>query len=355
MTNDQITGKRAAEAVINNGQGGRFCGYVCGANCISGISQSVARTAAVEAGLAEDLGWPRLKSNNYYRRAISAAVSSGRRDERRFEAVKVEDSDDRIVHVIVRKEIAEGLVAAGSVVVDAATGELRIASNEARFGEEFKIQFDKDKFRSGAAPEDLVVYEDRAKCHPVAAEIGRIYTEAHGTFKADDVRAAFSRAFRAWGAVPLLDHAGMWFVPATHEDHVRRWYAWMLRIGCQPCALRQRAGEDQIGDESISRASTAGVTNQLTTLERELDAFAAADNTRFSTLEKHVERFAELRRLVAVHDELLGIRREKLAARLAEAQTRWLAKLIEIAEAEEPEDENDAEVETEPAAAGGCI
>ena len=62
MMNDQITGTWEAEAVINNGQGGRFCGYVCGANCISGISQSVARTTAypISASLARRLLWGTL-------------------------------------------------------------------------------------------------------------------------------------------------------------------------------------------------------------------------------------------------------------------------------------------------------
>jgi hypothetical protein len=335
MTNEQeITGKRTAENAINNGTGGRFIGYVVGANTVAGISQVDARAAASRHGIADDLGWPRLKSNNYYRRAVVGAVSSGKRDERRFEAVKVEETSLRIVHAIIRKDLVAGLLGSGAVVPDPTTGELRIASRDAKFDEEFKVAFDKAAFNAGGLPEDLIVYEDRARNHPLAAEIGRLYTAAHGTFTTVDIRAAFSRAFAQWDGIQLLQHAGMWFLPATREDRVRAWYAWMAEIGCFPVALRQRAGEDPMSDDSIARSSTSGITTQLATLEKELDEFAANDATRFRTLEERVSRFADLRRLAALHDELLGIRRASLQERLASAQTRWLGRLIEITEAE---------------------
>lgn len=339
MTNSEITGKRTAEGAINGQGAGKFIGHVVGANCVSGIAQAAARDAADRWGISDDLGWPRLKLNNYYRRAVMSAVSAGRRDERRYEAVKVEDSPARIVHAIVRRDLVPGLLGSGAVVADPKTGELRIASKDAQFNEEFKVQFDKLAYsKGGGRPEDLVVYEDRAQHHPVAAAIGAAYSAEQGIFKADDIRKAFSRAFRKWDAVPLLDHAGMWFIPAPHEDAVRRWYGWMQEIGCFPIALRQRAGEDAMSDESIQKSATAGITNALANLERELDEFAANDSTRFATLEERVGRFAELRRQAALHDELLGIRRERLQTRLAEAQARWLSRLIDIAEQEEADD-----------------
>lgn len=350
MTKNQINSGHKVENTVNNGasdatQPGRFIGHVVGANCVGGISQADARDAADRWGIADDLGWPRLKLNNYYRRAVMSAVSSGRRDERRFEAVKVEDSSARIVHAIVRRDLVPGLLGSGVVVADPATGELRIAAKDAQFQEEFKVQFDKRAFNSGTArAEDLVVYEDRAKNHPIAAAIGAAYSAEQGTFKADDIRKAFSRAFKRWDAVALLDHAGMWFVPSTQEDNVRRWYGWMKEIGCSPRALRQRAGEDAMSDESIQTSATTGISNALANLEKELDEFAASDTSRFATMEERVGRFADLRRQAALHDELLGIRREKLQARLAEAQARWLSRLIDIAEAEveEPEVEEPA-------------
>lgn len=334
MTKNEISGKTTAEREINNGTTGRFIGHLVGANCFSGISQAAARDAADRWGIAADLGWPRLKLNNYYRRAVMTAVSQGRRDERKFEAVKVEDNSARIVHAIVRRDLVPGLLGSGAVVADPTTGELRIASKDAKFQEEFKVQFDKLAYNKGGRADDLIVYEDRAKAHPVAAAIGAAYTSEQGVFSAEDLRKSFSRAFRRWDAIPILDHAGMWFVPATQEDNVRRWYGWMQEIGCRPAALRQRAGEDAMSDESIANSSSSGITNALAKLERELDEFAASDVSRFSTLEERVGRFAELRRQAALHDELLGIRREKLQARLAEAQARWLGRLIEIAEAE---------------------
>lgn len=350
MTKNEMTGKSTTEREINSGTTGRFIGHLVGANCFSGISQAAARAAADRWGIAGDLGWPRLKLNNYYRRAVMTAVSQGRRDERRFEAVKVEDNSARIVHAIVRRDLVPGLLGSGAVVADPKTGELRIASKDAQFQEEFKVQFDKVAYNKGWRADDLVVYEDRAKAHPVAAAIGAAYSSEQGVFSAEDLRKAFSRAFRKWDAIPILDHAGMWFIPATQEDNVRRWYGWMQEIGCRPAALRQRAGEDAMSDESIANSSSAGITNALAKLEKELDEFAASDTTRFSTLEERVGRFAELRRQTALHDELLGIRREKLSARLAEAQARWLGKLIEIAEAEAEVEDDEPEPEDKDAA-----
>ena len=175
MTRNEMNGRTAAEQTINGKNGdGRFVGYAVGANCFSGISQTRARAEAEDLGIADDLIFPRLKSANYYRRAVVAAVSAGRTDERKFTAVKVEDTTKRIVHAIIRKDIVSGLIGTGAIVADA-SGELRINSNDAIFGEEFKVQFDKEAFEKGKQPEDLVTYEDRAKEHPVATAIGSLY------------------------------------------------------------------------------------------------------------------------------------------------------------------------------------
>lgn len=270
------------------------------------ILQSEARALAEKHGLDEDLGFPKLSESSAYRRAVRLAAKVGKTDERRYEIVKVEDSHDRIVHSIIRKDIALNSLITGT----------SLSTNEAKYETETKVGFDKSKYKSGATPEDIIQIEDPN--HPIASEVYKIYSSMCVHYMAKDIRVASQRAFRKWSGIRLIEHGNLYYVPNVYRDKVRAWKNWMKEMSNVAWVMPQFDSEETV--EALQGMTQESVEDQLAELLEDLDSYVGKGTTRLSTLESRVDDFDTLRDQAELYERLLGHTLEDLKEKLNNAQ-----------------------------------
>jgi hypothetical protein len=281
--------------------------------------------AAAEAHDIEDaLGFPRMTANSAYRHAVREAVRVGKTDERRYQIVKVEETASKIVHAIIEKSV--GYSATGSA----------LTNRDAAFSTETRIGFDKDAYFAGAKPDAMLQLEDPA--HPIAVRVRERFEELLVTYRAEDIRVAFQRAFLAWAAAPIGNTGGLWWVPALHADRVRDWAAFMADIGCRAYIIPLFDTSETLASlRDITRESVEG---QLAELMDEMTDFASRATTRTSTLEARVESFDSLRDRAELYERILGHRLDGLKAKLVAAEGALVASIAAISA--DPQDAADA-------------
>jgi hypothetical protein len=289
-----MTKDEALASVLAQSEG-QHLGDLCGWSLSGVIRQDEARMAADELGLYDDFGFPKLSPNSAYRRAVALAVKSGRRDEERYEAVKVEDNTDRIVHSIIRKDIV-------------AKYNGSMSEKDAEFSTETQIGFDKKHYNLGSDKPHVIF--DRVKAN---------FEELCIVYKPDDIRTAFQRAFEKWGGIRMLDHGGLWWVPAPYADRVRLWKEFMEKTLNTTLILPVFDTSETIA--GLRRITQESVDGQLHDLIEELQSFVTkGDGIRQSTLEKRVKKFDDIRDKADLYERLLGHRMTELKDSLKQAQ-----------------------------------
>ena len=189
----------------------------------AGIEACHAEAAARE--IEADLGWVRIDPRGAYLRAVRSAIKIGQPgtvDERRVEAVRLENSADRIVHELTRRTVTKGAA--------------RQLTDRAVKHDGACVGFDLAALRKGT-PAELCILADNPP-PPEAAIVVEQYQRAVTMYEADDVTTATNRALARWGGLPLSTSGGRWFVPARYADKVQAWEDWMAAIGCHTSSWR---------------------------------------------------------------------------------------------------------------------
>ncbi len=273
---------------------GTHMGDLCGWSLNGTVDQIEAVSLASSLGLEKDLCFPDIGPNGAYRRAVNDAVRTGRRDEEKYEAVKVEDSERQIAHSIIRKNVVADM--------------LQLAEKDAEFQTECQIIFSKDS-------RTLICSDPN---HPIFLKVVEGYKTLTEVYTADDLRTAFQRAFAAWGGIRMLEHGGLWWIPSTAVEKVRAWKAFME--GTQNSALILPVFDTAETIESLKRVTQESVDGQLQELVNQLEGYAGRSNVRHSTLEARVEEFDTLRDKAELYERLLGHNLTELKTKLDEAQ-----------------------------------
>jgi len=306
-------------------QEGKHLGDLCGWSLSGAHMQTEVRDLAKKHGLEDDLGLPFVSPSGAYRRAVKKAITNGRVDERTFDAIKIDESDAKIVHSIVRREIT----ASGKLTTNGSTTQL--SAKDAEFHTEAKTGFDKEKYKEGHPPENLLQLENPS--HVISGLIAQYYDELCVRYISGDIRIAFQRAFAKWGAMPLLKHGGMWWVPQQNSEKVRAWQSFMIDLKCGPIVIPIFDTEETI--RSLREQSKYTLEAELEKIIKQLEGFTTKDNTRISTLDKRIEQFDTLRDKIDLHAAALGNKQKELIEKLDLAHKGLVSSLSAINEADE--------------------
>ena len=294
-------------------QSGRHLGDLCGWSLGGVVPQHRAQQLAVHHGIDAALSFPKVGAASAYRRAVLKSVKSGKRDERVFDVVKVEETELKIVHAVVRKDIIAEAVRAGTIVSE---GKEFVSGHDAAFSTETKLGFDKELRDAGGDPADMLKLEDQG--HPIALRAKALYSEMCVVYTADDVRTAFTRAFETWGGIRMLGHGGLWWVPTDRAEEVRAWAQFLSDLGFTPLVVPSFDTEETIG--SLREAARDSLEGQLQDVKDELSSFVGASSTRLSTLEARVEKYDVIRAKAEMYERILDTELSELktAANLAQ-------------------------------------
>ncbi len=293
-------------------QSGKHLGDLCGWGLHGTPARSEVLHLAGAHGLIDDLGFPKIGANSAYRRAVNNAVKGNRADQRKYAAVLIEDNADKIVHAIVGREIVE-------------THNGSLSPKDAAFHTEVRVGFDKKAYKEGHDAEGLLRLENED--HLVAKQIKTNYEELAVKFLPQDIRIAFQRAFESWGAIRLLDHGGLWWVPETSAHKVRAWKEFMGELGNTTVVIPVFDTEETI--KSLREQSQSTFEGQLADLMGQLESFVGKDTTRLSTLERRVEDFDLLRDKIELHAQVLGFKQQELMDKL-DAAAKGLVQSLSL-------------------------
>ena len=301
---------------------GRHLGDLCGWSLSGSKSKDEVEALAAKHDLADDLEFPKLTPNACYRKAISQVFATGKKSEKNWMAVVVENSADKMVHSIV-----------GSSVVD--DDDDTVSAKDAAFETEIKVGFDKKAFRDGASAAGCLVVEDEK--HPAAIQLKEVYLELAETYLTNDIRNAFQAAFRKWDACPVLPHGGLWYIPAVHAKKVRSWNEFMIDLGMTTVVIPAFDTKETIA--SLQEATRSGLEGQLSDLLWMLDYYAEQGwaKTRTNTLEARIADFDELRNRAELYQNILGTTISDLTDKVKIAADRLTKDVTTRHEIEEKE------------------
>jgi hypothetical protein len=281
-------------------------GYFCGWNLCGGSVNQVHLDRLLEKhGLNEDFKMPHVGATTAYRRAVVEVTRAGKKAERLFETVKIEETEKFITHAIVKREVLEGVSTSRD-----SSGELVLAG-DVNLEVEFRVGFDKERRNNKSCPvEDLVRFEETAVGHPMARAIMDKYADLVVVYKVDDLRFAFQNAFERWSAFRALSQGAMWFMPKQSENKMRAWEALLKDLGHKPLVI-------PVFDTADSKAQMRDLAQntldgQLREVKDQIAKYLAADTTRESTLEKRMVVLDELRAKANLYKSLLGMEIEAL-------------------------------------------
>lgn len=302
-------------------QEGRHLGDLCGWGLHGRIKQDEAYELAVKHRIADDLGFPRVGANSAYRRAVKKAVTGGA-DLSGYTAVLVDDDENKIVHAIVRSSVVNREITAEMLEQD-------LTVNEAEFVTETYVGFSKKQYKDGGASTETLLRLKHPD-HLVAQRIKAFYDRFAVVYLPSDIRTAFQRAFEKWGAIRLLEHGGLWWVPAPAAEKVRAWKAYMADLRNTTVVIPVFDTSETIA--SLRNQSQETLEGQFRHLMEELEGFAEKGTVRKSTLEKRVEAFDTLRDRVELHTGVLRFQQEDLVGRLEKARNELVQSLHGLSE-----------------------
>lgn len=287
------------EALAN---GGRHLGDVVGWSQHGASPRFKADQAAEAHGLVDDLKLPIINPAGAYRQALRSAVK-GTSDERNWSVTLVEETSERIVHAILAAE----------EVADATT----LSDKTREFRTSTKVAFNKGAQRLKHVDFGQL-FEAEDPAHPVAVRARKGYLDLVECYRIAELRDAFQFAFRRWAGVRLVEHGGVWWIPAPYAEKVRAWAAFMGELHHSILVLPLFDTKEAVA--SLQEAAKQSLEGQLEEIVTDLQEFAGADTTRLSTLEDRLERWERLRNDAELYERLLGMRMAELGKGLDEAR-----------------------------------
>lgn len=150
----------------------------------------------------------------------------------------------------------------------------------------------------------------------VAAKVMKEYARYVNTHTSRDVMTMITKALKAWSSVTLRETGGIYFVPRTQSDNLRKLQGAIERMGSSLVfILPVHATEDS--KRSLGIAAQGSIESELAELRTEIDSFLAdPDGVRPSTLTRRLEAFNELRSRAGLYQSILSVTVEDLAGQL---------------------------------------
>lgn len=160
---------------------------------------------------------------------------------------------------------------------------------------------------------EQTVFEDPQ--HPVCQAIAASYGDALDSITTEHIRAMVKRVCRDNGGVTIGTE---FFVPGQHATLLRAMKAVVESLGDSQLWLLpiHDTGESR---ETIDRAARADLQSEITSLASEIAAFD--DSTKATTLERRLERFAELRDRAQLYAGILSVTHDDLTNKITELET----------------------------------
>lgn len=292
---------------------GRHLGDMVSWGKLAELPITFVKECAERHGLAE-FEPTRITYNGAYRRAISRVLGKSTLGERVYNVVKVSDDDQYICHEILATDVVTG-----------ETGSA-ISATKATFTHEVFVRFDKKRYEAGDDFRSLIEAENLA--HPIVQQVVETYDTLCTHYLADDIRAGFQAAFRAWAGINMIESGGMYLVPAAFAERVRTWRRFMAELGFRTRCFEVFDTEGALQD--LKAAADDALEAQLGRLIADVETFAGGDKTRVSTLEARVAEFDELRDRAAVYEMMLSTSLGDIRGRMDAAQAA-LMQAIEAA------------------------
>jgi hypothetical protein len=151
--------------------------------------------------------------------------------------------------------------------------------------------------------------------HEVVAAIQSRFELLKSTHTPDDVRRAVVRALHSFAAVTLRDGGGIYWVPQTVAEKVRRLQVAVEQIGSSRMYLVpvHRTTE---AERALGQVATESIEAELASLKAEIEVFMATPPERASTLIRRFDVFEELRSRANLYRSILSAEVQDLDAQL---------------------------------------
>lgn len=162
--------------------------------------------------------------------------------------------------------------------------------------QETRIVFDRNTEAIGAD----------ASGHDLVAAVRTRFGELRSTHSSDDIRRAMMNVLNACAAVTLREHGGVYWIPAPHAATLRKLQAAVEKIGSSRVYLLPvHASAD--ANKTLGEAAVAALTDELTALKAEVEAFQNSPPERQSTLVRRLDAFEELRGKAELYRSVLSV------------------------------------------------
>jgi hypothetical protein len=151
--------------------------------------------------------------------------------------------------------------------------------------------------------------------HGLAVRIKDAFEELRSTHTADDVRRMLVRALKSLAAVSLREGGGVYWVPRTFGDDVRRLEKAVGNLGSSKLSIIP-VHNTPAAASTLGEVAKGSLETELAALQEELRAFQAEPPDRTSTLERRLEAFAALKTRAQLYRDVLKVQVDDLEGQL---------------------------------------
>ncbi|MEW5848039.1 MAG: DUF6744 family protein [Myxococcota bacterium] len=151
--------------------------------------------------------------------------------------------------------------------------------------------------------------------HPAAHGVLTAFARLRTTHTADDVRRTVVRTLHGMAAITLRDGGGIYWVPKTHADGLRRLQGAVERIGSSRMYLLP-VHDSADANRTLGEAAKLSIEEDLAGLQAEIDGFLQSPPDRPSTLVRRFDAFEALRQRAELYHQVLKVQVEALDTRL---------------------------------------
>jgi hypothetical protein len=142
--------------------------------------------------------------------------------------------------------------------------------------------------------------------HDVAKAIELRFSELRHTHTADDIRRAVLKVLDSCAAVTLREHGGVYWVPSTYADQLRRLQSAVEQIGSSRAYLLPIHASAE-ATRTLGEAAKTSIEEELATLKNEVEGFLQAPPDRQSTLVRRLAAFRDLKARAELYRQILNV------------------------------------------------
>lgn len=156
----------------------------------------------------------------------------------------------------------------------------------------------------------------------LVTKVLREYNRYLFTHTSRDVMVSITKALKAWDAVMLRETGGIYFVPRTQSENLRKLQGAVEQLGNSLVSiLPQHSTADTV--RSLSTAASGSIESELSDLRTEMEKFLSdPDGVRSSTLKNRLDDFQSLRSRASLYHTILHVTVEDLGTQLAQMEAQ---------------------------------